>query len=217
FLYRLRRLLSDDSDESPFNGFSTAEERAKIEEAVDVAMEWLDGAGSHANAKELWAKRDEIEAMENPIQHRYKEAETGPQALKDLQQAMFAAKLFVSSAKENRTKIETFNKLVESDPDVEPEPLPPMAEFTEKEIQEVESMMTENEVYLNDRVDVQKSLPKHVDPVLVTAEMNSRGMKLQSTVQKLTRRKPKVRAVKKPTSSKSEAKTEETAKVKDEL
>ncbi|KAJ1302977.1 hypothetical protein OPQ81_003269 [Rhizoctonia solani] len=219
FLYRLRRLLSDDSDESPFNGFSTPEERAKIEEAVDAAMEWLDGSGSQANAKALWAKRDEIEAMEKPIQHRYKEAETGPKALKDLQQAMFAAKLFVSSAKENRTKIEEFNKLLESDPDAEPEPLPPMAEFTDKEIQEVESLMAENEVYLNDRVDVQKSLPKHVDPVLVTAEMNSRGMKLQSTVQRLTKRKPKVRAAvkKAQTSSSSSAKTEETAKVKDEL
>ncbi|CAE6350524.1 unnamed protein product [Rhizoctonia solani] len=221
FLYRLRRLLSDDSDESPFNGFSTSEERSKIEEAVDAAMEWLDGAGSHANAKELWAKRDEIEKMEKPIQHRYKEAETGPQALKDLQQAMFAAKLFVSSAKENRTKIETFNKLVESDPDGEHEPLAPMAEFTEKEIQEVESLMAENEVYLNERVDVQKSLPKHVDPVLVTADMNSRGMKMQSLVQKLTRRKPKARAVKKAqtSSTTSSAKTEETAKekIKDEL
>ncbi|CAE6459280.1 unnamed protein product [Rhizoctonia solani] len=221
FLYRLRRLLSDDSDESPFNGFSTPEERSKIEEAVDAAMEWLDGPGSHSNAKELWAKRDEIETMEKPIQHRYKEAETGPQALKDLQQAMFAAKLFVSSAKENRTKIEAFNKLVESDPDGDHEPLAPMAEFTEKEIQEVESLMAENEVYLNERVDTQKSLPKHVDPVLVTSEMNSRGMKMQNTVHKLTKRKPKVRAAKKAqtSSTTSSAKTEETAKekVKDEL
>ncbi|KAH7339157.1 actin-like ATPase domain-containing protein [Rhizoctonia solani] len=220
FLYRLRRLLSDDSDESPFVGFSTPEERTKIEEAVDAAMEWLDSAGAQANAKALWAKRDEIEAMEKPIQHRYKEAETGPKALKDLQQAMFAAKLFVSSAKENRTKIEDFNAALEADPTAELEPLPPMAEFTEKEVQDVESLMAENEVYLNERVDVQKSLPKHVDPVLVTSEMNSRGMKLQSTVQKLTRRKPKVRAVKKAqTSSTSEAKAEETTKekVKDEL
>ncbi|EUC58906.1 HSP70 family protein, putative [Rhizoctonia solani AG-3 Rhs1AP] len=223
FLYRLRRLLSDDSDESPFNGFSTPEERAKIEAAVDAAMEWLNETGSHATAKELWAKRDEIEAMEKPIQHRYKEAETGPQALKDLQQAMFAAKLFVSSAQENRTKIEAFNALVESNPETEPEPLVPMPEFTEKEIQDVQAMMDENEAYLNERVDVQKNLPKHADPVLVTAEMNSRGMKLQSTVQRLTKRKPKVKAVKKPqtttSSSSSSAKAEETTKekVKDEL
>ena len=154
--------------------------------------------------------------MEKPIQHRYKEAETGPQALKDLQQAMFAAKLFISSAKENRTKIEEFNAALEADPDAEPEPLLPMAEFTEKEISDVEALMVENESYLNERVDVQRSLPKHVDPVLVTAEMNSRGMKLQSTVQKLTRRKPKVRAVVKKTAT-GEAKAEETGKVKDEL
>ncbi|KAB5591682.1 Hsp70 family protein [Ceratobasidium theobromae] len=224
FLYRLRRLLADDSDDSPFRDFSTPEERSKIEEAVNAAMEWLDGAGSHANAKELWAKRDEIEAMEKPIQHRYKEAETGPQALKDLQQAMFAAKLFVSSVQENRTKVEEFAKLeAEASPDSAPEPLPPMAEYTDAEIKEVESQMGEIEVYLNERVDVQRSLPKHVDPVLVTSEMNSRGMKLQSTVQKLTRRKPKVKAKKPQSSTTSSSSTDaptETPKeerVKDEL
>lgn len=62
FLYRLRRLLSDDSTDSPFTEFSTAEERAKLEAAVDEAMVWLDeGEGSRADAKALWAKRDTIE------------------------------------------------------------------------------------------------------------------------------------------------------------
>lgn len=163
-------------------------------------------------------------AMEKPIQHRYKEAETGPQALKDLQQAMFAAKLFVSSVQENRTKVEEFAKLeAEAPPDSAPAPLPPMAEYTDAEIKEVESQMGEIEVYLNERVDVQRSLPKHVDPVLVTSEMNSRGMKLQSTVQKLTRRKPKVKAKKPQSSTTSSSSTDaptETPKeerVKDEL
>lgn len=159
--------------------------------------------------------------MEKPIQHRYKEAETGPQALKDLQQAMFAAKLFVSSAQENRTKLEEHIALENaSTPDSEPLPtLTPMPEYTDAEIKDVESQMAEIEVYLNDKVDVQRSLPKHVDPVLVTSEMNSRGMKLQSTVQRLTRRKPKARAVKKPAPSAAatEEKTEEKKRVKEEL
>ncbi|QRV96302.1 heat shock protein HSP70 family protein [Ceratobasidium sp. AG-Ba] len=215
FLYRLRRLLSDDSEDSPFTEFSTPEERAAIEKEVDEAMEWLDTEGATAEAKALWARRDLIEALEKPIQFRYKEAETGPQALKDLQQAMFAAKLFVSSAQENRTKIEAF---LAAENDTEPPaPLPPMPEFTDAEIKEVESQMSEIEVYLNDKVDVQKSLPKHVDPVLVTSEMNSKGMKLQGTVQRLQKRKPKVRAVKKSTSSTTTAKTEETGRVKEEL
>jgi hypoxia up-regulated 1 len=164
-------------------------------------------------------------AIEKPIQHRYKEAETGPQALKDLQQAMFAAKLFVASAQENKTKIEEFAKLeAEASPESPPEPLPPMVEYTDAEIQDVEAQMGEIEGYLNERVDVQKNLPKHVDPVLITSEMNSRGMKLQNTVQKLTRRKPKVRTVKKPQATTSSTTTatpaEEPAKeerVREEL
>lgn len=220
FLYRLRRLLSDESEDSPFTEFSTPEERAAIEKAVDEAMEWLDTEGAKAPAKALWGRRDLIEAMEKPIQHRYKEAETGPQALKDLQQAMFAAKLFVSSAHENRTKLEAF---LAAENDTEPPaPLPPMPEFTEAEIKEVESQMSEIETYLNDKVDVQRSLPKHVDPVLVTADMNSRGMKLQGTVQRLQKRKPKTRAIKKPAAPTSSttsdaAKSEETAKTHEEL
>ncbi|KAG9085799.1 lumenal Hsp70 protein [Ceratobasidium sp. 370] len=227
FLYRLRRLLSDDSTDSPFTEFSTPEERAAIEKAVDEAMVWLDEEGSKAEAKALWARRDLIEAMEKPIQHRYKEAETGPQALKDLQQAMFAAKLFVSSAHENRTKLEAHTAAENaSTPDSEPlAPLPPMPEFTDAEIKDVESQMSEIETYLNDKVDVQRSLPKHVDPVLVTSEMNSRGMRLQGTVQRLQRRRPKVRVVKKsatPTSTSTSStattgKTEETGRVKEEL
>ncbi|KAG8780738.1 lumenal Hsp70 protein [Ceratobasidium sp. 428] len=226
FLYRLRRLLSDDSEDSPFTEFSTPEERSAIEKAVDEAMDWLNEEGATAKAKDLWARRDLIEAMEKPIQHRYKEAETGPQALKDLQQAMFAAKLFVSSAQENRTKLEA-HLTAENNSDTEPlTPLPPMPEFTESEIKDVESQMGEIEVYLNDKVDVQRALPKHADPVLVTSEMNSRGMKLQGTVQRLQRRRPKVRAAKKTTSSSSSSasstattseKAEETLRVKEEL
>ncbi|CAE7196320.1 unnamed protein product, partial [Rhizoctonia solani] len=46
-------------------------------------MEWLGGTGSHAIAKELWAKRDVIGAMEKTIWNRCKEAETGSQELRD--------------------------------------------------------------------------------------------------------------------------------------
>ncbi|KAG9125589.1 lumenal Hsp70 protein [Ceratobasidium sp. 392] len=223
FLYRLRRLLSDDSEDQPFTEFSTPEERTRIEKAVDEAMAWLDDEGVKADAKALWARRDLIEAMEKPIQHRYKEAETGPQALKDLQQAMFAAKLFVSSAHENRTKLEAH--LAAENASTEPlTPLPPMPEFTEGEIKDVETQMKEIEMYLEDKVDVQRSLPKHVDPVLVTAEMNSRGMRLQGSVQRLQRRRPKVRAVKKTSTMTTASSTttgsekaEETVRVKEEL
>jgi hypoxia up-regulated 1 len=161
--------------------------------------------------------------MEKPIQHRFKEAETGPQALKDLQQAMFAAKLFVSSAQENRTKLETHLALENASTDADAETLPsltPMPEFTDAEIKDVESQMAEIEVYLNDKVDLQRTLPKHVNPVLVTSEMNSRGMKLQGLVQRLQRRKPKARAVKKPVTTSATAsgeKQEETGRVKEEL
>ncbi|CUA76113.1 hypothetical protein RSOLAG22IIIB_06106 [Rhizoctonia solani] len=77
--------LPPDSDETQCHGFSTAKARAKIEEAVEPGMVWLDGSGPHANANELKAKCGAIEVKGTCIQRRHKKVETGPRALKDLQ------------------------------------------------------------------------------------------------------------------------------------
>ncbi|CUA76104.1 hypothetical protein RSOLAG22IIIB_06094 [Rhizoctonia solani] len=101
--------LPSDSDWSPFNGLSTAEERAEIEEAVHVG----------------WWKLQS--------KHHFKEAETGHRALKDLQRAMSAAKIFTSVAQENRTIIDAFKALLEADLEGGHEPPIPMAELAEKD------------------------------------------------------------------------------------
>ncbi|CUA76110.1 hypothetical protein RSOLAG22IIIB_06103 [Rhizoctonia solani] len=61
-----------DSYDPPFDGFSTAEERAKIEEAVDAGAVWLDKLGSQANAKnsELSATRLESRKAHRISLHR---------------------------------------------------------------------------------------------------------------------------------------------------
>ncbi|CUA76115.1 hypothetical protein RSOLAG22IIIB_06109 [Rhizoctonia solani] len=87
FPYRFRCLPSG-LGESPFHGFSTAEERAKAKEAIDGEMNprpVQTPKKSGPGATRQW----------KPLSSTAKSVETGPQALKDLQQAMFAAKIFV--------------------------------------------------------------------------------------------------------------------------
>ncbi|CAE6412544.1 unnamed protein product [Rhizoctonia solani] len=55
------------------------------------------------------------EGDETPIQDRSKEAETGPQALKDPKQTTFTANFFVSLAQDNRTRIGAFSAWLEGD------------------------------------------------------------------------------------------------------
>ncbi|CAE6362326.1 unnamed protein product [Rhizoctonia solani] len=106
--------LPFDSYEFPFDGSSTAEERAKIEEAVDAGAVWLDKFGSQANAK--YSRLSATRLVETPIGHRYTEVGTRSLALQDLRNAMFTAKIIISWARENRTIIDAFNGFLESDP-----------------------------------------------------------------------------------------------------
>ncbi|CAE6362348.1 unnamed protein product [Rhizoctonia solani] len=106
-LYR-HPCLPSDLDGSPCNGLSTAEERAKNEGAV------------HTGRWKLQSK------------HHFKEAETRHRALKDLQRAMSAAKIFTSVAQENRTIIDAFEASLEANLEGGHESPIPMAEFAEK-------------------------------------------------------------------------------------
>ncbi|CAE6379383.1 unnamed protein product [Rhizoctonia solani] len=132
---------------------------------------------------------------ETSIQDRSKEAKTGPQALKDPEQTTFTAKIFVSLAQDNCTRIDAFNALLESDHEGDHEPLGPSPNLPKA----YRGGRVAGGPYLNERVNVQKSLPKYAHLVLVTAKMKSSGIKLQSVVRRLTRGKPKVKAAKKKT------------------
>ncbi|KAG8930515.1 lumenal Hsp70 protein [Tulasnella sp. 418] len=173
YLYRLRDLLEGDS-KSPFMDFSQPAERELLTQKLAEGFEWL-AENDKADATELWKKRDELEAVEHPVIARYKEAETGPKALSNLQKALFAGRTFLKEARANHTaenEAGTPNK------------------YTAAELDSVEALLTEAESWLSPLIEQQKKLTKREDPVLKTADMDARGKVVQSTVTKLMKRKP---------------------------
>ncbi|KDQ16953.1 hypothetical protein BOTBODRAFT_156336 [Botryobasidium botryosum FD-172 SS1] len=192
YLYRLRDLL-DGEETTPFMEFSKESEREKLAELHEETLTWFNTEGDDADQVTFWAKREALEALEKPIQTRYEENETGPGALTDLQQALFAGRMFLTSARQNETE-----ELAAG--------LTPR--FTADELEWVEKQLVDNEKWLEERLEVQKTLAKNDDPAFTTAEMKARGVTLQTYVLKLMRRKqPKV----KPTSTSSSSSATSTS------
>ncbi|KIO24390.1 hypothetical protein M407DRAFT_15428 [Tulasnella calospora MUT 4182] len=173
FLYRLRDLFEDDS--SAFHEFAQPDEQTRLSDKLATTMTWLHDKGDEASADVLFAKRAELETMEQPIITRYKEASTGPKALSDLQKAHALARAFLTEANVNQTAA------------IEAGETP---RFTEDDLKTVDRLVTESENWLRERTQQQKKLTKRQDPVLKTAEMESKGLAIQKSVQGLQRRKP---------------------------
>ncbi|KAG8893150.1 lumenal Hsp70 protein, partial [Tulasnella sp. 417] len=173
FLYRLRDLLEDDS--SAFHEFAQPDEQARLSDKLATTMTWLHDDGEEAAADVLLAKRAELEKLEQPIITRYQEASTGPKALSDLQKAHALARAFLTEAKANQTTA------------IEAGETP---RFTDDDLKSVDTLVTESEDWLRERTQQQKKLTKRQDPVLKTAEMESKGIAVQKSVQGLMKRKP---------------------------
>ncbi|CUA77652.1 hypothetical protein RSOLAG22IIIB_06705 [Rhizoctonia solani] len=148
-------------------GFSTAEERANIEEAVAVGM--VDESGPHANAKELRAKRDAIETASSKPKLDLKRSKTGNKPRLPPKSSSHSPKT---------TALESTRSVPGSRATTEP--------WAHRRIRrKTYRGRVAGGPYLNERANVQKNLPKYADLVLVPAEMNSGGKKLQSVVRRL--------------------------------
>lgn len=117
---------------------------------------------------------------------RYSERENFPEALKDLQQAHWAARMFLQSAADNATE-DAANDL----------PL----KYLPEELESITKKLKESERWLNDGVERQKQIKRCGDgePVILVAEMKARGTALQRDTLKLLKRK--IRKVKSATST----------------
>lgn len=186
YIYRLSDLLQEDNAQTPFYEFSKAEERQLLRRKLDDVVVWLGDAGEDADTAELWSKRGELEAIERPIQNRNMEYSAAPQAVQDLQQAIYAGRVFLASARENMT-LEAATGIP--------------SKYTIEELEKIEKQVNEIASWLEEGIKKQNLLPKNEDPVLLEKDLRTRGVAMQKDVLKLLRRKaPKV----KPSSSSSE-------------
>lgn len=116
--------------------------------------------------------------LEGPIVIRFNEMQTRGKAVEDFQQAMFAARTFFVEAHKNNTEA------IEAGKEATPEnPVAP-PKYTEDELKNVETLLKENEVWMDERMKKQVKLDNdpRADPVIMTADLNSKGKHLQMTV-----------------------------------
>lgn len=197
YIYKLRDVLQSDP-ETVFMVYSTTEERDALSNILAEVTSWMHEEAETADLSSLREKRSALEGKEHPIQNRVKEAQEWPQHLSDLQRALTAGRIFIKGAYENRTNDDPENPPLHSD----------------EELENVRTLLEGTENWLQDALDANKDRPKHLDAPVKTWEMRSRGILLQDTVTKLTRRK----APKKPkrASTTTESKTSSSASAEPE-
>jgi len=197
YLYRVRDLLDDSHQDTPFKKCSQELERKDIAEKVSETIAWLHDKGDLAETSQFWDKRNAVESLERPIVHRYQEIEAFPQALNMSQMWNWSTRLFITEAHENLT--------------AEAEAGLP-SKWTKEELDALEKTLKEHESWLHEWVEKQKAVKMNEDPVIETTEMKARAKKLELHLQRLVKRKtPKAKKTKTSATPTSTSTAEETS------
>ncbi|KAJ9094363.1 hypothetical protein QFC19_007971 [Naganishia cerealis] len=169
YLYRVKSMLGEDAPNKALQDFSSSHEKNALSKAVEEAFEWM---AEHIEAAEtaiLHKKREVIEAMEKPIIKRFQEYNGRGKAIEDFQKAIFASQTWLDEAFKNVTEAISAGNLTR---------------WTKEELEGVKTMLQEYESWAKEKMAAQKAVGEamHVDPVLLNADLESRGRALQSHV-----------------------------------
>ena len=178
YLYRLSGLLNVDADNRALHDFATEAERTTLSELLRASFEWLSDNAERADEASLRQKREALLKIENPIILRFAESRTRGKAVEDFQQAMFAARGFLTAAQKNNTiALESAAAAPEDKPVAPPK-------YTEDELKGVEEMLKDYEVWMDEKMRVQVKLEEDrtSDPVIMSKDLDDRGRRLQGTV-----------------------------------
>lgn len=107
--------------------------------------------------------------MEKPIIRRFQEFSGRNRAIDDFQKAIVAGRAWFDEASRNMTEALSLGNLTR---------------WTQEELDGVKTMLQEYESWAKDKMAAQKAVGEamHVDPVLLNADLDSRGKALQSHV-----------------------------------
>lgn len=108
-------------------------------------------------------------AMEKPIIRRFQEFSGRNRAIDDFQKAIVAGRAWFDEASKNMTEAMSLGNLTR---------------WTQEELDSVKTMLQEYEAWAKEKMAAQKAVGEamHVDPVLLNADLDSRGKALQSHV-----------------------------------
>ncbi|KAJ9120183.1 hypothetical protein QFC22_003082 [Naganishia vaughanmartiniae] len=169
YLYRLKNMLGADAPNKALQDFSSSHEKVALSKAVEEAFEWMAEYIEAAETAVLRKKRETIEAMEKPIIRRFQEFSGRNRAIDDFQKAIVAGRAWFDEASRNMTEAISLGNLTR---------------WTQEELDGVKTMLQESEAWAKEKMAAQKAVGEamHVDPVLLNADLDSRGKALQSHV-----------------------------------
>ncbi|KDQ55911.1 hypothetical protein JAAARDRAFT_36678 [Jaapia argillacea MUCL 33604] len=178
YLYRVRDLLEEGGEQTPFMKCSKEEERRRIRQKLEETFGWLHDKADEAETWQLVEKRSTLESLERPIVHRYKEIEEFPRALNNSQMWNWSTRLFLTEAKTNLEAEEASGA---------------PSKYTHEDLAALEKTLVEHEIWLNENVEKQKGVKMNEDPVVESEEMRRRAKKLEEHLQRLVKRKVPLR------------------------
>ncbi|KAF8335867.1 actin-like ATPase domain-containing protein [Cantharellus anzutake] len=205
-IYRLKDLLAESAASvTPFAEFSTADERNKLLVLVEETSQWLSEGSNGADAVIYNQKREALQALEDPITGRQKEAEALPGAIADLNKALAASRSFLKLADEGLTAVG--ERADEDGEEVDSSTV----KWTAEEAEEIRTIVEETQSWFQKQLDAVVDQPKNVDAPIRAIDLDIRGSKLQKKVLRLINRKaakPKPSSRKSTTSSSTQTRTE---------
>ncbi|KAG1467564.1 hypothetical protein G6F56_004344 [Rhizopus delemar] len=184
FVYRVQDFLYEDVVQL----VTKEDDIEKFREKLSETSEWLYDEGENAETHVYNSKLKELQSVEGPIQHRFKEYNERPKNVERIATAIETVKIFISSIR-NQTEEVRYH--------------------TEEELEALLSTSKAVEEWMADQVAKQEKILNTDEPVLVTAKVLEKKKYLESELLKLvTKKKPKVK--KEPTSTKEEKAKETT-------
>ncbi|BGP03268.1 Heat shock protein 70-like protein LHS1 [Rhodotorula toruloides] len=204
YVYRVRDLLENNE---AFVAASVESERRAVREVQERTAEWLWDEGEGAETKVLKEKKRELEKLVKHILSRSTEAVARPAAVSQLRDQLTKTSSFLSTARADAAA------LTKSDPTAP-------QRFTADELDSLDKLVKESQVWLDDALKRQEKVKAHEDPAFKVAEVEKKMKEVERETSRLgkkkqPRRKKAIKAA--PAAAEEEAEKPKQEHKKDEL
>ncbi|RGB32887.1 Hsp70 protein [Rhizophagus diaphanus] len=174
FVYRVRDFLQNEE----VLQVSTESQRAELSSKLSETSDWLYGEGEEAQTVEFKTRLNNLKLLEQPIAYRREERIKLPNAIFKIKAVINSTRDFVDEIKTNTTAENRYH--------------------TDEELDKLLSVCGKVEEWLNEKLELQGKTPPHVNPSLVTIDIDKKLNEIEREflilVSKKPPRKPKISA-----------------------
>ncbi|CAB5395824.1 unnamed protein product [Rhizophagus irregularis] len=172
FVYRVRDFLQNEV----VLQVSTESQRAELSSKLSETSDWLYEEGEEAQTVEFKTRLNNLKLLEQPIAYRREERIKLPNAIFKIKAVINSTRDFVDEIKTNTTAENRYH--------------------TDEELDKLLSVCGKVEEWLNEKLELQGKTPPHVNPSLVTIDIDKKLNEIEREflilVSKKPPRKPKI-------------------------